>query len=134
MSEPIEPSPAAWTSLMDARYVALATFRRDGSEVVTPVWMVADETHIYCYSAAHAGKVKRVRGRPRARLARCDFRGQLLGAWHDAEASVVTDAQLSATIFAKLRKKYGWQMGITNLAARLSGRQAQRTVLQFNAA
>ena len=32
------------TELDDAKYIALTTFKRDGSAVITPVWVVPCET------------------------------------------------------------------------------------------
>jgi len=41
------------------RHVALATFRRSGAEVRTPVWFAATDGKLYVFSAGDAGKVKR---------------------------------------------------------------------------
>ena len=62
-----------------ARYANLATFRRDGREVRTPVWVAASEGHLYVFSEAKAGKVKRIRATTRIALAPCDVRGGLRG-------------------------------------------------------
>ena len=54
------------------RYVSLATFRRNGTEVATPVWFAAVDDKLYVVSAGDAGKVKRLRHSPRARVAPCE--------------------------------------------------------------
>ncbi|MFP6629399.1 MAG: pyridoxamine 5'-phosphate oxidase family protein, partial [Myxococcota bacterium] len=55
----------ATETLGDAPYVSLATFRRDGREVRTPVWVARDGEHLYIFSEAKAGKVKRIRATKR---------------------------------------------------------------------
>ena len=56
------------------RYVALATFRRSGAEVRTPVWFAAVDDRLYVFTAGDSGKVKRLRHSPRARVAPSDVR------------------------------------------------------------
>ncbi|MGR8920751.1 MAG: PPOX class F420-dependent oxidoreductase [Gammaproteobacteria bacterium] len=112
-----------------ARYVSLATFRRNGAEVRTPVWVVGLDATLYCFSAGDAGKVKRVRANGRARVASCDARGGSLGAWHEATARLVDDATLGARVYAALRRKYGWQMALLDWLARLTGRLGRRQVI-----
>jgi PPOX class probable F420-dependent enzyme len=56
------------------KYVSLATYRRNGVEVKTPVWIADVSRLYYVFSAGDAGKVKRIRATPRVRLAACDVR------------------------------------------------------------
>ena len=115
----------------DMRYVSLATFRKSGAAVRTPVWIAAASNKLYVYSEGDAGKVKRIRANGKAQIAACDMRGKLLGDFVDASGRVVNDETERAQAFAALRAKYGWQMGIANLLSRLSGKYAKRTVLAF---
>ena len=39
-------------------YVNLATYRKDGREVRTPVWLAGDNGEYYVFSESKAGKVK----------------------------------------------------------------------------
>jgi len=114
------------------RYMSLATFRRSGAEVATPVWFAAVDGKLYVVSAGSAGKVKRVRNAGRARVAPCDVRGGLRGAWQDARARVITDAGLIERARAALRAKYGWQVRIFDLVARLTGRAKRRAWLEVS--
>ncbi|HVF88994.1 MAG TPA: PPOX class F420-dependent oxidoreductase, partial [Blastocatellia bacterium] len=75
------------------KYLNLETFRKNGTPVDTPVWFAEDRGTFYVYSRADAGKVKRVRNSPRARIAPCDVRGKLKGTWVDAEARVAGEAE-----------------------------------------
>ena len=46
--------------LSAATYVALTTFRKDGTPVATPVWVSGDGDHLYVWKEAASGKAKRV--------------------------------------------------------------------------
>ncbi len=136
MTEPAPADPGSgatpeFAELAQARYLSLATYRRDGREVRTPVWFAAHGPRLYCFSAGDAGKVKRIRANGRARVALCDLRGRLLGPWLDAQARIVADADRSAEAYRLLRRKYGWQMWLTDLFSRLTGRYRRRAVLEI---
>ena len=93
----------------NAKYLNLETFRKSGVGVRTPVWFAQRPEHpiFYVYSEADAGKIKRVRSNPKVRVAPCNFRGELRGAWIDARARVC-DADESLLGQQLLRRKYGW--------------------------
>jgi PPOX class probable F420-dependent enzyme len=61
--------------LSTGSYLLVTTFRRDGTAVPTPVWTVRDGESLLVWSAADAGKVKRIRRDGAVRLAPCDLRG-----------------------------------------------------------
>ncbi len=117
-------------SLQRASYVSLATFRKSGVEVATPVWCAEDDGDFYVFSAADAGKVKRLRNSDRARLAVCDAKGKLLGHWHDASAEIITESASVAHALQTLRTKYGWQMLLTDFFSKLSGRFHKRVYIR----
>jgi uncharacterized protein len=116
-------------ALVDARYFNLATFRRNGQEVATPVWFAAADDSFYVFSAGDAGKVKRIRAGSRARIAACDVRGKLLGDWQDATARLVTDAGEIRRAYTALRKKYGISMLVLDFFAQLTGRYHRRQLI-----
>jgi PPOX class probable F420-dependent enzyme len=113
------------------RYVSLATFRRDGTEVATPVWFAEAGGQLYVFTAGDSGKVKRLRRSSRARIAPCDARGGLRGPWQDATAQLITDAGLIARGRAAFRAKYGWQLRIFDFFAGLAGRVSRRAWIQI---
>jgi PPOX class probable F420-dependent enzyme len=113
------------------RYLSLATFRRDGREVATPIWFASDGASLVAFSAGDAGKVKRLRNSPRARLAACDARGRVHGPWHEARAEVVTDSAAIARALAALRAKYGVLMLLADFFSRLTGRYQRRAYLRI---
>lgn len=113
------------------RYVSLATFRRDGREIRTPVWIAALGGRWYVFSAGDAGKVKRIRANARVRLAACDLRGKVTSGWLGARARIVDESALTERAHAALRKKYGLQMRIGDFFAKLSGRYAKRAYIEL---
>lgn len=119
------------TAIATARYVSLATRRRDGREVATPVWMAPAGDAFYVFSAANVGKVKRIRANPAVRLASCDMRGNVRGGWIDATARLVHDAATIETAYRALRAKYGWQMRLIDWMSRLAGRYEQREIIEL---
>jgi PPOX class probable F420-dependent enzyme len=114
------------------RYMSLATFRKTGAEVKTPVWFAASGGKLYCFSAANAGKLKRLRNSSRARIAPCDVRGTITGAWRDTNARIVSDGALIERVYRDFGKKYGWQIALFNLGARLVGRYSQRVFVEVD--
>jgi uncharacterized protein len=112
------------------RYMSLATFRRNGTQVATPVWFAAVDDRLYVVSAGNAGKVKRIRVGTRVRVAPCDARGGVTGAWQDANASLITDPTLIGRAQAALRAKYGWQVRLLNFVSRLTGRARRRAWIE----
>ncbi len=113
------------------RYVNLSTFRKDGTEVRTPVWIAAAEGVPVVYTNATSWKVKRIRNNTQVRLAPCTARGDIRGDWVDATAQVVDgDAGRDRGIQA-LIDKYGWQMRLALFVSRLSGRYADRAIIEL---
>src|SRR5271166_5256128 len=99
------PDPIA--QFASAKYLNLETFRKAGVGVRTPVWFAQENTAFYIYSAPDAGKAKRIRNNPKVRVAPCDFRGNLRGAWVDARARICEAAE-AAHGQELLRRKDGW--------------------------
>ena len=113
------------------RYVSLATFRRNGAEVATPVWFAALGARLYVVTSDDSGKVKRLRNTPRARVAPSNARGRVQGAWQSATARLVTDPQMIDRARAALRGKYGLQMWLAELLSRATGRIQRRAWIEL---
>ncbi len=112
-------------------YVSLATYRRDGRSVETAIWFAAEGPSLWAFTARDSGKVKRLRNSPRARVAACDARGKVHGAWRHAQAYIVDDPQRIAHALGLLRAKYGLLMRVTDFFSRLSGRFQSRAYLEI---
>ncbi|HET8533196.1 MAG TPA: PPOX class F420-dependent oxidoreductase [Methylomirabilota bacterium] len=113
------------------RYMALATFRRSGAQVRTPVWFAAMDGKVYVFTAGESGKVKRLRRSSRARVAPSDVRGGVRGEWWDVAARLVTEPGLIERAHAALRAKYGWQAWMGDVLSRLTGRIRRRAWIEI---
>ena len=116
------------------KYVSLATYRRNGVEVQTPVWIAKLTRRYYVFSAGDAGKVKRIRTTPRVRLAACNVRGEVRGPWIEAHARIVLDSTLIVEVRRALRQKYGLLMRLTDVMATLTGRIRRRAYIEIELA
>ena len=112
-------------------YISLGTYRRDGRVVRTPVWFAEQDGCFWVFTAASAGKVKRLANDGRSNIARCDAWGRDLGPLIDTWAERVTDRETEKRAYSALRARYGWQMWLTDALSRLSGRFHQRAVLRI---
>ncbi|TDP97155.1 PPOX class F420-dependent oxidoreductase [Labedaea rhizosphaerae] len=100
------------------KYLLLTTFRREGTAVPTPVWVVADGEALYAWSAADAGKVKRIRRDGAVLLAECDFKGNPSGPSHPGTARLM-DAEGTERVRELIRRKYGITGRLTLFGSRL---------------
>jgi len=116
-------------TLREANYLSLATFRKTGLQVCTPVWFAEEDGCFFLFSNDNAGKVKRLRNSTRARVAPCDMRGRVRGEWHEAQAHLLQDPEEIRRAHHALRKKYGWQMATLDFFAGLSGRKRRRAYI-----
>jgi PPOX class probable F420-dependent enzyme len=116
--------------LQAAEFVSLVTFKKNGDAVATPIWAAPVEGKLYAFSEKKAGKVKRLRNSPRARLAACTGRGKTLGMFQEARAFLVEDPAEIAAAYRSLHAKYGWKMKLTDLASKLARRYHRRAILR----
>jgi uncharacterized protein len=81
------------------RYISLATFRKTGVPVYTPIWFAEDNGKLYCMTNSKLGKYKRIRNNPLVRIAPCTMRGKITGPEFSATARI-----LPLEDFTKARK------------------------------
>ncbi len=125
------PSPSL-AALGKESYISLATFRKNGSEVATPVWHVLLEDKLYVFTEASSYKVKRLRHNPAVKVAPCGTFGAVKGDWVTGQATIVNDCELSNRVYAALDHKYGWQMTLINVLSSIAGRISDRAVLEIS--
>jgi hypothetical protein len=119
------------------RYVNLATFRKSGAEVKTPIWFASDPQdprRLWMYTNGKSGKVKRIRNDGRSKLAACNARGGVHGPWLAATSRIESEPQKVARAFDLLVQKYGWQARLLLLGARLGNTWKDRTILEVTLA
>jgi PPOX class probable F420-dependent enzyme len=115
-------------AILQARYVALTTYRLDGRAVVTPVWAAEREGRLLIFSNPSAGKMKRLRNSARASVAPCTWNGTLTGVALPATARILAPEELSG-MWGALVKKYG----LPALGFRIYDRLRQLLRLQASA-
>jgi len=113
-------------------YINLATFRRNGVAVETPVWFAPIGDKFYVFTDGTSAKVKRLRASKRIRVAACSALGKPTGPWVDGTGRIVKEPQLVEQAYAALRRKYGWQMTLVDVASRLGGRIGRRAILELS--
>lgn len=94
------------TDLASGKYLLVTTYKKDGSSVPTPVWVVPDGDVLGIWTSADSGKVKRIRNRADVLVGPCDMRGNPTGPPMPATAEVL-DAAGTARYRALITKKYG---------------------------
>ena len=87
------------------KYVSLATFRKTGVAVRTPVWFGEEGGKIYVVSRVDAGKCKRIRNNPRVQIAPCTLRGKITGPGFDGTARILSEDD-GTKARATIRRKY----------------------------
>ncbi len=118
-------------------YLSLATFRKDGREVATPVWFAHDDDgSLVVVTGGDSGKVKRLRNFSRSRIAVCDMRGGVAegAVWGDTETTFIDGAEDVRRAHRALRKKYGWQLVLLDVAAWFGRRLDKRAYLRIRPA
>ena len=113
-------------------YISLATFRRNGAAVETPVWFAILDGKLYVVTDGTSAKVKRMRATKRVRVAPCNVTGRVSGEWLDGTGRVVGDRKLVERAHAALTQKYGWQMWLLDAGSQLFGRIGRRAYLELS--
>jgi len=98
---------------LDQKYINLETYKKDGTPIRTPVWIVIDKNLIYVITRDSTGKVKRLRNNQDVRIVPCSFNVEPKNEWVKGNAEMISGEEADKAI--KLRKKkYG-------MSARLIG-------------
>jgi hypothetical protein len=110
-------------ALSDEKCILFTTFRRDGSPVATPVWIVPiDEKTFGFWTSSGSGKVKRLAHTDRVTIQPCNQRGVIKPGSRSTSASarLVSGAELQQ-IQTKIVAKYGIMTKIAKLLGTLIG-------------
>jgi PPOX class probable F420-dependent enzyme len=105
--------------LAASTYVALTTYKKDGTAVPTPVWLSREGDRLYVWTQADSGKVKRIRNNGRVLIGPSDSRGGLQGAQVEASARVLDSAADLERVAGLHRAKYGLQFRLFDLSAKV---------------
>ena len=80
-------------------YISLATFRKTGVAVYTPIWFAEDNGKLYFMTSSKLWKYKRLRNNPRVKFAPCTIRGKITGPEFSGTARILPPEE-----FAKVRQ------------------------------
>lgn len=114
------------TAIAHEKYVAFTSFKKDGTPVATPVWIVEFEDGVAFTTGIDSFKVKRIAHTPRVQLQPSDMRGRVT-----AGTSVVSGTAELLTgerykqVEPAIRRKYSVGarlLGVWEAVARLIGR------------
>ncbi|CAL9281018.1 PPOX class F420-dependent oxidoreductase [Streptomyces olindensis] len=104
--------------LATGKYLLITSYRRNGTPVATPVWVVRDGDALGVWTPADSWKVKRIRNRPDVLVGPCDARGNPTGDQVPATAEIC-DAATTARYRELIARKYGLTGRLTLLGSRL---------------
>jgi uncharacterized protein len=102
--------PAA---IQGQKYISVATFRKNGLAVYTPVWFAEQNGKLYFMTRSDSGKYKRIRNNPNVKIAPCNMRGKIIGPEFPAHAQILAESEWERARQA-LEAKY-WLMRISFL-------------------
>jgi PPOX class probable F420-dependent enzyme len=107
----------------DEKYVLFTSYRRDGTAVSTPVWVVElGPDTLGFYTSSESGKAKRLAHTSRATVQPCNARGvPKKGAFAQAATARVVDGAEYEQIHAKVVAKYGLMTKFTAFLAAVGG-------------
>ncbi|MGW6543159.1 PPOX class F420-dependent oxidoreductase [Streptomyces massasporeus] len=100
------------------KYLLVTSYRKNGTPVATPVWVVRDGDALGVWTVADSWKVKRIRNRADVLVGPCDLRGNPTGDQVPATAEIC-DAATSGRYRQLIGRKYGLTGRLTLLGSRL---------------
>ncbi|MGV9455296.1 PPOX class F420-dependent oxidoreductase [Streptomyces sp. NPDC003635] len=104
--------------LGSGQYLLITSYRKNGTAVPAPVWVVRDGDSLGVWTVADSWKVKRIRNRADVLVGPCDLRGKPTGDQIPATAEI-TDAATVARYRKLITRKYGVIGRLTLLGSRI---------------
>ncbi|MFI6335578.1 PPOX class F420-dependent oxidoreductase [Streptomyces sp. NPDC050535] len=105
-------------TLGSGKYLLVTSYRKNGTGVATPVWVVRDGEALGVWTVVDSWKVKRIRNRADVLVGPCDVRGRPTGDPVPATAEIL-DATETARYRRLLARKYGITGRLTLFGSRL---------------
>ena len=121
-----------FAEVVNAKYISLTTFTKDGRPKPTPIWVVPDGDVALVITEKNSWKVKRIRNTPRVTIARCDMRGNVKGEAGEAVATVNPDRVQDA--YNAIGRRYGLMGKAFNFFSKLRGGAQKNVALEIRAA
>src|SRR6476660_8456771 len=126
IQSPAQRPATDFETLFPGRYLSVTRFKRDGTGVATPLWLVSDGTRLFALTDLHSAKVRRIRRNPRVLIGPCRADGKLRRAPVPAHVEVLTDTpdleRVQQLLMERYKLTYRVIMLIYRLGRRLRGR------------
>ena len=87
---------AGLSALRPGKYISLATLRKNGEAVYTPLWFAEQDGKLYVMTRDDSWKYKRIRNNPNVRVAPSTIRGRIIGPELPARARVLSGDESNA--------------------------------------
>jgi hypothetical protein len=116
------------------RYIRLATFRRSGEAVFTPVWFALVGDRAYVFTSANSGKAKRIRNNSRVIVTPSNFRGRSKGHSSMEVEARLMDEDEEEMPNRVIDQKYGWQYKLFNFVIGLPRTPPEHVFLELRSA
>ena len=109
--------------LDNEKYILLTTFKRDGTAVPTPVWVVPlTDGRFGLWTSSGSGKAKRLADTSRVIVQACDARGRVREGAGPVEGSArIADRAEYGAICEKVKAKYGVMVSVTRILGKIGG-------------
>ncbi|MFF0186412.1 PPOX class F420-dependent oxidoreductase [Streptomyces sp. NPDC005244] len=105
-------------TLGSGKYLLITSYRKNGTGVATPVWVVQDGPALGAWTTTDSWKVKRIRNRADVLVGSCDVRGRPTGEPVPATAEILGPAD-TARYRKLIARKYGLIGRLTLFGSRL---------------
>jgi len=121
----------AFTTLGDAAFVSLTTFRKNGERISSPLWIARDGDALIIITPQESAKVKRLRNNQRVEMRPCNWQGKVADGSEPVPgtAELVTDDASAARLTRVIQKKYGLEYHVFMLIERIAARRQKPRVL-----
>jgi len=127
-------SPELRDALAASICMNLRTFRKDGTPVDTPLWVVRVDGKFGSYTDDRSFKVKRLRNNPNVWIAAGDVWGRCSTPFYPATCRFVLEPERREHFFTAIREKYGIHWKLSLWGSLLTGRIKHRIVLEIEIA
>ncbi|MFE9808324.1 PPOX class F420-dependent oxidoreductase [Streptomyces sp. NPDC005548] len=105
-------------TLGSGKYLLITSYRKNGTGVATPVWVVRDGPALGAWTTTDSWKVKRIRNRADVLIGSCDVRGRPTGEPVAATAEILGPED-TARYRKLIARKYGLIGRLTLFGSRL---------------
>lgn len=112
-------------TIADEKYIALTTFKRDGTPVTTPVWVapLTAANTVGFWTSSGSGKAKRIAHTERVTVQACDARGKPApeAPLIEATAQLIASGPVFDEVHDNIVAKYGFMTKVTKLLGTIGG-------------